>query len=154
MTALGLLVVLVATTSCPACAEPAAPGRCGIDPSLVLVSSLDARDDLLSLDSGQGGASEDRHDPARMFLFSLAVPGSGQLVQGQKRWFVYLAAEAAFWTGFFILNGDGLDKRDAYEDFADEGAWITGDSAAILFDHTVCGSSLNFVTGVNVLITL
>ncbi len=114
--ALGLALVV----SCPAGAESIASLRREIDPSLALISSLDARDDLLSLDRGQGGASEDRHDPARMFLFSLAVPGSGQLVQGQKRWFVYLAAEAAFWTGFFILNGDGLDKRDAYEDFADE----------------------------------
>ena len=55
-----------------------------------------------------------------LLFFSLAVPGAGQLAQGQKRGFVYLAAEAAFWTGFFILNGDGLSKRDAYEAFADE----------------------------------
>ncbi len=114
--ALGLALVV----SCPAGAEPAAPGRCGIAPSLVLISSLDASQELLALDRSSAGSSGGEHAPTQMFLFSLAVPGSGQFVQGQKRGFVYLAAEAAFWTGFFILNGDGLDKRDAYEDFADE----------------------------------
>jgi hypothetical protein len=96
-----------------------AAGPRAIDPALVLVSSLDAEEELLSLSRGASTDLADGHDPGRMFLVSLAVPGAGQLVEGHKRGFLYLAAEAAFWTGFFILNGDGLDKRDAYEDFAD-----------------------------------
>lgn len=114
-----LSIVGLVVLSAPTAAGTVAPSRSEIDPSLVLISSLDARDELSALDRETGGSSDDRHEPARVFLYSLAVPGSGQLVQGHKRGFVYLVAEAAFWTGFFILNGDGLDKRDAYEDFAD-----------------------------------
>lgn len=114
-----LIVVPALLATARAGAEPLEPGPRPIAPSLVLVSSLDARDELLALDADEGGAADD-HNPAGMFLFSLAVPGAGQLVQGEKRGFVYLAAEAVFWTGFFVLNGDGLDERDRYEDFADE----------------------------------
>jgi hypothetical protein len=110
------LVIIVSRGACGA-TEHAGPRA--IDPSLVLVSSLDAREELLLLDQGDQGGAGDAQNASRMFLFSLAVPGAGQLVEGHKRGFLYLAAEAAFWTGFFILNGDGLDKRDAYEDFAD-----------------------------------
>lgn len=116
----GIILVLALVACGAAHAQPAPAGRRTIDPSLVLVSSLDAEEELLLLDRGQGGASDDGHNPAQMFLFSLAVPGAGQLVQEQARGVVYLWAEIAFWTGFFTLNGDGLDKRDVYEDFADE----------------------------------
>jgi hypothetical protein len=130
-----LIAVLAVLAAAPVRAEVVRPAARAIDPSLVLVSSLDAREELLALDAGQGGASGDGPNAGAMFLFSLAVPGAGQLAQGQKRGYVYLAAEAAFWAGFFVLNGDGLDKREAYEDFADE-RWDYG--AYVLYFEEHC----------------
>jgi hypothetical protein len=86
---------------------------------LALVSSFEAEEDILA---DAGAASEDdvrEHNPATMFLYSLAIPGTGQLVQGQKRGFIYLLAEAAFWTGFYLLDRQGLDERGDYETYAD-----------------------------------
>jgi hypothetical protein len=115
----GVVVVVLLVLTGPAAAH-AEPLRPAVDPSLALISSLDVREELVALDPGESGASGGGQSPPAAFLYSLAVPGAGQLVQGEKRGFIYLAAEAAFWTGFFVLNGEGLDKRDAYEDFADE----------------------------------
>jgi hypothetical protein len=91
----------------------AAPGTA----DLRLVSALEARAELTSLDST--GTADAEHDPARMFLLSLAVPGAGQVVQGEKRGYVYMAAEIALWAGFLTLNDKGLDERARYEDYAD-----------------------------------
>ena len=89
-------------------------------PELFLISSLDARDELLQV--GAGGAEREAagHDPTLMFLASAAVPGSGQLIQGKARGYIYLAAEVALWGGFYLLESKGMDERDKYEDFADE----------------------------------
>jgi hypothetical protein len=89
------------------------------DPGLALVSALDAREDALAAASGEEGVRPS-HDPAKMLLLSLVVPGSGQLVQGEKRGYLYLLAEAAFWGGFYALDHRGLDERGDYEQFADE----------------------------------
>lgn len=101
-----------------------------------LVSALDARAELTSLDSA---ASEDAdgHGPAGMFLLSLAVPGAGQVVQGEKRGYIYMAAELALWAGFFMLNEKGLDERGEYEDYADAHWDFEGYSA--WYDSTCVG---------------
>jgi hypothetical protein len=117
--ALGVIPLLILGAA-SAAAGPAAPWGRPADSSLVLISSLDAREELSTLDRDAEGGRGGEHGATQMFLFSLAVPGSGQLVQGEKRGYLYLAAEAAFWTGFFVLNGDGLEKRDEYEAFADD----------------------------------
>ncbi len=103
---------------------------------LALVSSLDARAEVLDAggDEAQGG-----HDPARMFLLSLAVPGSGQIVQGEKRGWLYLVAELAFWGGFYALNEAGLGERDDYERFADEHWDFDGYSAWYQDNCVDCG---------------
>jgi hypothetical protein len=84
---------------------------------LRLVSALDAGAELTSLTPAARQIGE--HDPARMFLLSLAVPGTGQVVQGEKRGYFYMAAELALWVGFLALNDKGLDERAEYEDYAD-----------------------------------
>ncbi len=101
---------------------PAAPSlarsRVGAEPAdLALVSVMDSRAELTAL--GAVGTTDAGHDPSRMFLLSLAVPGAGQIVQGEKRGYLYLAAEIALWAGFFALNDKGLDERTKYENFAD-----------------------------------
>ncbi len=89
---------------------------------LVLISSLDARDELLEVGAGGVGQGATGHDPTLMFFASVAVPGSGQLIQGKARGYIYLAAEIALWGGFYLLDSKGLDERDEYEAFAD-GNW-------------------------------
>ncbi len=91
-----------------------------VAPELVLISSLDARDELLEVGAAGQADREDAHDPALMLMASLAVPGAGQLVQGNRRGYLFLAAEAALWTGFYLLDSKGMDERDEYETFADD----------------------------------
>ena len=91
-----------------------------IAPELVLISSLDARDELLEVGAGGVERGVAGHDPTLMFLASAAVPGSGQLIQGRARGYIYLAAEVALWGGFYLLESKGMDGRDEYEAFADE----------------------------------
>lgn len=121
--ALAATVALLICAS-PACARVGAPPETATADAvsarapLALVNSLDARDELLSGDPA--GSSSDRSgESAKMFALSLVVPGSGQLVQGEKRGYVYLLAEVAFWAGFFALDKMGLDERSDYEGFAD-----------------------------------
>jgi len=122
-----LLSILIATMILAgAVAAGAAPGDPGallassVAPELALISSLDARDELLE-DGGEAGANGNgTHDPPMMLLASLAVPGSGQLLQGHKRGYLFLAAEVALWGGFYLLETKGMDERDDYETFADD----------------------------------
>lgn len=91
-----------------------------VAPELALISSLDARDELLEAGAGGREPGADGPDPALMLMASLAVPGTGQLIQGNKRGYLFLAAEAALWTGFYLLESKGMDERDEYETFADD----------------------------------
>ena len=95
-------------------------GAASLDPALALVSSLDAREELLEAGGSKEAIAGASHNPANMFLLSLAVPGSGQLVQGHKRGYLFILAEIAFWGSFYVLDQKGLDERDGYERFADE----------------------------------
>jgi hypothetical protein len=88
---------------------------------LALVSSLDARDELLAAGgAGGGAAADDEHNRPLVAMASLAVPGTGQLMKGHKRGYLFLAAELALWGGFYLLDSKGMDERDDYETFADD----------------------------------
>jgi len=86
---------------------------------LVLISSLDSEEELLETASEGGGSSGKEHNPAAMFGFSLIVPGSGQLIQGEKRGYIYLLVELALVGGAYALSEQGLEERSDYEAFAD-----------------------------------
>jgi hypothetical protein len=90
------------------------------DAALSLVSVLDVRDEVLADAASGAGGSAGEHDPSRMFLLSLTIPGTGQIVQGEKRGYVYMLAEIAFWATYAALNDKGLDERSAYEAYARE----------------------------------
>jgi outer membrane receptor protein involved in Fe transport len=91
-----------------------------VDGETALVTALDVREDVLEpAEEAGGGGSSWSGDPAKMFAVSLVVPGSGQLLQGNKRGYLFLLAEAALWGGFYVLETKGSDERDDYEDFAD-----------------------------------
>lgn len=54
----------------------------------------------------------------RAALYSLVIPGSGQLVQGRSRWPLYVAAEVAAWILHLDRREDGKRLRDAYRELA------------------------------------
>ena len=86
------------------------------DPGLALVSSFDARDELVAAASDP--ARDGERSTGIVTLASLAIPGTGQLLKGEKRGYAYLLAEIAFWAAYASLNQDGLDVRDEYEEYA------------------------------------
>ena len=62
---------------------------------------------------------ETAKSPARAFIFSAAVPGSGQLYVGAKRGYVYLGIEAVALTTSYFFHKSGKQKEEDFEDFAD-----------------------------------
>ena len=50
------------------------------------------------------------------FLYSLVIPGMGQLYTGAKRGYIYTAAEVGFLATFFILRNSAANTRDDYRD--------------------------------------
>ena len=61
-------------------------------------------------------ALQPRKSPNEAFLYSLVIPGMGQLYTGAKRGYVYIAAEAGFLATFFILRNSAANTRDDYRD--------------------------------------
>lgn len=57
-----------------------------------------------------------RKSPDEAFLYSLVVPGMGQLYTGGKRGYLYAAAEVGFLATFFILRNSATNTRDDYRD--------------------------------------
>ncbi len=116
-----LAAFMITLIAVPAlCAGPTAVTARVMPEDLVLISSLGFAEELLETDAENGGASggtRTSHDPPKMMLLSLAVPGAGQIVQGEKRGYIYLLLEAAMWGGFYYLDKQGLDERGDYEDF-------------------------------------
>ncbi len=130
--------VLVVAASPAACGGVHARSADGYGSELMLISSLDAREELLSADA-DGSAEHEGGEPAKMFALSLIVPGAGQLAQGEKRGYLYLLAEVAFWAGFYVLDTKGLDERGDYEAYADD-HWNDVDYYAWYQDNCVdCG---------------
>lgn len=61
-------------------------------------------------------ALQPRKSPNEAFLYSLVIPGMGQLYTGAKRGYIYTAAEVGFLTTFFILRNSAANTRDDYRD--------------------------------------
>ena len=51
-------------------------------------------------------------------LASVALPGAGQLLRGERRGWLYLAAEGVVWTGWGVERARGRDDRGRYRDLA------------------------------------
>ncbi|MBC8450710.1 hypothetical protein H8D73_00685 [bacterium] len=111
--------LLPAASGAASVLDASVPEEASARSDLVLISSLDARAELLSVGGSDEASVESGHDPSKMFLISLAVPGSGELVQGKKRGYLFLLAEVAMWSGFLVLDKQGIDERGDYESFAD-----------------------------------
>jgi hypothetical protein len=59
--------------------------------------------------------------PRRAFLYSLLIPGAGELYAGNKiKAGAFFVADVAAWGSFFMFRAKGNDKEDEYEAFADD----------------------------------
>ena len=61
-------------------------------------------------------ALQPRKSPNEAFLYSLVIPGMGQLYTGAKRGYIYTAAEVGFLATFFLLRNSAANTRDDYRD--------------------------------------
>ncbi|MXV76481.1 hypothetical protein F4Z99_19695 [Candidatus Poribacteria bacterium] len=61
-------------------------------------------------------ALQPRKSPNEAFLYSLVIPGMGQLYTGAKRGYIYIAAEAGFLAAYFTLRNSAANTRDDYRD--------------------------------------
>ncbi len=50
------------------------------------------------------------------FLYSLAIPGMGQLYTGAKHGYIYTAAEVGLLVTYFILRNNAVNTRDDYRE--------------------------------------
>jgi hypothetical protein len=58
--------------------------------------------------------------PGRALMYSVAIPGTGELYVGaKKRAIGFLAVEAVAWTWYLTQRSSGKNKEDEYMDFAD-----------------------------------
>ena len=61
-----------------------------------------------------------RKSPNEAFLYSLVIPGMGQLYTGAKHGYLYTAAEIGFLTTYFLLRNSAANTRDDYRDVVRE----------------------------------
>ncbi len=83
---------------------------------------------ILSEESPPGEESTMPHggpSPGKVFLLSALVPGAGQLTMGQKRGWLFLAADVAVWAGYLSMRGAGKDAEDEYATFAQQHYTLT-----------------------------
>jgi len=100
-------------------------GRCsrtGLKPAIVVLSCVVGLAGPPAVASAQERSSEHRARPVRApglsFLFSVILPGTGQLYNGDRRGFLYLGAEAASWFGRFSYKDAAAREEDQYRAFA------------------------------------
>ncbi len=62
----------------------------------------------------------DYRSPGKGFLYSVAIPGTGQLYTGSKtKAVIFMGVEALAWAGYYIYHKDGVDKENSNEEYAD-----------------------------------
>ncbi len=57
-----------------------------------------------------------RKSPTEAFLYSLAIPGMGQIYTGAKHGYIYTAAEIGLLVTYFLLRNSAVNTRDDYRD--------------------------------------
>ncbi len=55
----------------------------------------------------------DYKSPGKGFLYSLSIPGTGQLYTGSRtKAFMFMGIEALAWTGYYLYHKKGVDQED------------------------------------------
>ncbi len=85
-----------------------------------LISALGPRHlDVNQIDGSMGIVrvrAERLKSPNRAFLYSLLIPGSGQLYLGAKRGYLYIAAEVGLLAAHFVTRSDAENTRESYRE--------------------------------------
>jgi hypothetical protein len=73
------------------------------------------------LDGEPGAAVETKEPPTPIAAgcLSALVPGAGQLLQGDRRGWVYLGVEVAAWFSYFAVHGAANQAQGDYHEYAD-----------------------------------
>ena len=64
--------------------------------------------------------------PNEAFLYSLAIPGMGQLYNGSKYGYIYTAAEIGLWITYFVLRNSAVNTREDYRELVRENLIFIG----------------------------
>ena len=72
--------------------------------------------------------SDQLKSPGKAFLFSAAVPGTGEFYSGTKRGVMFAAAEIAFWATYIVFHGQAEELKDDYVEYVDEHILFEEDS--------------------------
>ncbi len=64
--------------------------------------------------------------PNEAFLYSLAIPGMGQLYNGSKYGYIYTAAEIGLWITYFVLRNSAVNTREDYRELVRENVIFIG----------------------------
>ncbi len=64
--------------------------------------------------------------PNEAFLYSLAIPGMGQLYNGSKYGYIYTAAEMGLWITYFVLRNSAVNTREDYRELVRENVIFIG----------------------------
>jgi hypothetical protein len=58
---------------------------------------------------------------AKAFLYSVAIPGTGELYAGStKKGITFIATEVAFWSAYVVLHGRSKDLNSSYKKYVKE----------------------------------
>jgi hypothetical protein len=84
-----------------------------------------------------GASTKTPPSPILAGFLSALVPGSGQLIQGQRRGWVYLGIEAAGWFAYLAVHDAAKQGETDYQEYADlNWSWARYDTV------TSCGPGL------------
>lgn len=64
--------------------------------------------------------------PNEAFLYSMVIPGLGQINNGAKYGYIYTAAEVGLLTTFFILRNNAANSRENYRDIVRDNVIFEG----------------------------
>lgn len=116
-----LIILLIFCSVAGVCLASEAP-HAQLFTAFYLDSALGTRaladQSAVTMEATQG--LQPRKSPNEAFLYSLIVPGMGQLYTGAKRGYVYMAAEVGLLTTYFILRHSASNTREDYRDIVRE----------------------------------
>ncbi len=73
--------------------------------------------------------------PNEAFLYSLAIPGMGQVYNGSKYGYIYTAAEVGLWITYFVLRNSAVKTREDYRELVRENVNFIGPGSFEAWDE-------------------
>ena len=73
--------------------------------------------------------------PNEAFLYSLAIPGTGQIYSGAKYGYIYAAAEVGLLVTYFVLRNSGVNTREEYRQLVRDNVIFIGPGSFAKWDE-------------------